>query len=85
MKIGLFIGSIGSAGTVSGQVQQVLEAEQDGFDSFWAAHIMDADIMTIFSMAGKITTKIQMGTAVTPTFLRPVSYTHLTLPTNREV
>ena len=70
MEIGLFIGSIGSAGTVSGQVQQVLEAEQDGFHSFWAAHIMDADIMTIFSMAGKITDKIQMGTAVTPTFLR---------------
>ena len=70
MEIGLFIGSIGSAGTVSGQVQQVLEAEQDGFHSFWAAHIMDADIMTIFSMAGKITNKIQMGTAVTSTFLR---------------
>ncbi len=70
MKIGIFIGSIGSAGSVTAQVQQVVDAEKSGFDSFWAAHIMDADIMTMFSLAGQMTNKIEMGTAVTPTYLR---------------
>ena len=49
MDIGLFIGSIGSAGTLQGQIDQIIEAENDGFDSFWAAHIMDLDIMTTVS------------------------------------
>ena len=70
MDIGLFIGSIGSAGTLQGQIDQIIEAENDGFDSFWAAHIMDLDIMTMMSMAAQQTKKIKMGTAVTPTFLR---------------
>jgi len=70
MDIGLFIGSIGSAGTLKGQISQIIEAEKDGFDSFWAAHIMDLDVMTMMSMAAKETKRIKMGTAVTPTFLR---------------
>mgnify|MGYP003329329790 FL=1 len=37
MDIGLFIGTIGSAGTLEGQIQQIVDAEEDGFDSFWMA------------------------------------------------
>jgi len=70
MDIGLFIGSIGSAGTLEGQINQIVQAETDGFDSFWAAHIMDLDIMTMMSIAAQHTKRIKMGTAVTPTFLR---------------
>ena len=70
MKIGLFIGGAGSAGTLQDQIAQVVEAERAGFDSLWAAHIMDVDVMTMLSMAAEQTTRIEMGTAVTPTFLR---------------
>ena len=70
MDIGLFIGSIGSAGTLEGQINQIIRAENDGFDSFWAAHIMDLDIMTMMGLAAQRTNRIKMGTAVTPTFLR---------------
>ena len=70
MKIGLFIGGAGSAGTLQEQVSQIVEAEKAGFDSLWAAHIMDVDVMTMLSMAAEKTTRIEIGTAVTPTFLR---------------
>ena len=70
MKIGLFIGGAGSAGTLQGQISQIVEAEKAGFDSLWAAHIMDVDVMTMLSMAAEQTTSIEIGTAVTPTFLR---------------
>ena len=70
MKIGLFIGGAGSAGTLHGQISQIVEAEKAGFDSLWAAHIMDIDVMTMLSMAAEQTTRIEIATAVTPTFLR---------------
>jgi len=70
LRIGLFIGGAGSAGTLEDQIKQVVEAEKAGFDSLWAAHIMDVDVMTMLSMAAEQTNRIEMGTAVTPTFLR---------------
>ena len=70
MRIGLFIGGAGSAGTLQRQISQIVEAEKAGFDSFWAAHIMDVDIMSMLCLAAEQTTRIEIGTAVTPTFLR---------------
>ena len=70
MRMGLFIGGIGSAGSLQNQITQILEAEKDGFHSLWAAHIMDVDIMSMMCLAAEKTSRIEMGTAVTPTFLR---------------
>ena len=70
MRIGLFIGGIGSAGSLQSQIKQIMEAEKDGFHSLWAAHIMDVDIMSMMCLAAEKTSRIEMGTAVTPTFLR---------------
>ncbi|SVB52113.1 uncharacterized protein METZ01_LOCUS204967, partial [marine metagenome] len=36
VKIGLFIGGAGSAGTLQEQISQIVEAEKAGFDSLWA-------------------------------------------------
>ena len=47
MRIGIFIGSMGSAPDVEGQVQQVVNAERDGFDSFWSAQVMGVDALTL--------------------------------------
>ena len=71
MKIGLFIGSTGSAPTLEGQVQQVVDAERDGFHSFWFAQapgLMDA--LTMIALAGQRTERIEMGTAVVSIFSR---------------
>lgn len=70
MRLGIFIGTMGSATGLEGQVQQVVDAEQDGFDSFWAAQVSGVDVMTLFALAGSRTTRIEMGTAVVPIFTR---------------
>lgn len=71
MRIGLFIGSTGSAPTVAGQVQQVVDAERDGFDSFWFSQAPNKnDVLSVISLAGQLTSRIEMGTAVIPTFSR---------------
>jgi F420-dependent oxidoreductase-like protein len=80
MRMGLFIGGIGSAGSLQSQITQILEAEKDGFHSLWAAHIMDVDIMSMMCVAAAKTSRIEMGTAVTPSFLRhPIAMTQQAL------
>ncbi len=70
MRIGIFIGSMGSAPDVEGQVQQVVNAERDGFDSFWSAQVMGVDALTLFALAGQRTGTIELGTAVVPIYTR---------------
>ena len=70
MRIGIFVGSLGPAHDLEGQVQQVVTTEAEGFDSFWSAQILGVDALTLFAMAGPRTSRIEMGTAVVPTFPR---------------
>jgi F420-dependent oxidoreductase-like protein len=70
MRIGLFIGTMGAADTLQGQVQQAVEAEADGFDSFWTAQVAGVDALTLLALAGDKTEKIKLGTAVVPTYPR---------------
>jgi F420-dependent oxidoreductase-like protein len=67
MRIGIFIGAFGSAPTVKGQVQQIVEAEDDGFDSYWTAS-GGSDALTLLALAGGRTSRIELGTAVVPIF-----------------
>ena len=71
MRVGLFIGSTGSAPTIAGQIQQVIQAERDGFDSFWFSQAPNkSDVLGVIAVAGQATHRIEMGTAVIPTFSR---------------
>ncbi len=71
VKLGLFIGSTGSAPTLEGQVQQVVDAERDGFHSFWFAQAPGLmDVLTMIALAGQRTDRIEMGTAVVPIYSR---------------
>ena len=70
MDIGIFITSIGIAPDIEGQVQQAIDVENEGFDSFWRAQTLSVDALTLFALAGQKTKRIQMGTAVIPTFPR---------------
>ena len=83
MKIGVFIGSMGAATGLMGQVQQAVDAENDGFDSFWSAQVAGVDALTLFALAGQRTERIRMGTAVVPTFQRhPVMLAQQALTAN---
>ena len=70
MRIGLFIGTMGAAETLAGQVAQSAEAESDGFDSFWTAQVAGVDALTLLALCGGATREIELGTAVVPTYPR---------------
>jgi 5,10-methylenetetrahydromethanopterin reductase len=70
MRIGIFIGVVGSAPTLEGQVQQVVEVEADSFDSYWTPQVAGTDALTLLALAGARTSRIEVGTAVLPIFQR---------------
>ena len=67
MKVGIFSGGTNE---VAGQVDAVVQAENEGFDSIWFGQIFGPDVMTVLSMAGQKTSRIQVGTSVVPTYPR---------------
>ena len=82
MRIGLFIGTMGAADTLMGQVQQAAEAEADGFDSFWTAQVAGVDALTMLALSGQNTARIELGTSVVPTYPRhPVALAQQALTT----
>src|SRR5687767_7454922 len=70
MRIGLFIGVTPVPWELFGQVEQVVLAEEDGFDSCWFTHIGGADALTVLALAGPRTQRIELGTAVVPIYPR---------------
>jgi 5,10-methylenetetrahydromethanopterin reductase len=71
MKIGLMAGAINSEGnTLADLIAQVQAAEADGFASFWLANIRNHDAIMAMAFGGHGTSRIEVGTAVTPTYPR---------------
>src|SRR5947209_18298980 len=72
MKIGIGIGDIaGAPAGVDGLIAQARRAEADGFASGWFANIMGMDAIMAAALCARATTRIELGTAVMPTFPRP--------------
>ena len=65
MQVGIFLGG---AENVERQVQQVIEAEKDGYPSVWFGQIFGSDALTTIALAGQKTKRIEMGTSVVPTY-----------------
>src|SRR4051812_14597977 len=65
MKIGLSGG-----GTFDRMVEQVQEAEAEGFDSMWFAGGVGMDPLTVIAAAGRATERIELGTSIVPTYPR---------------
>jgi F420-dependent oxidoreductase-like protein len=81
MRIGLILDN---TQTLNEQVQQVVRAEQDGFDACWSLHFLQAafDSLTLIALAGQKTTRIQLGTAVIPVYaFHPLALTGHALTT----
>ena len=70
MRLGIFIGARGDAVGLDVLLEQVVQAEKDGFDSFWFPHVpaVGYDALTMISLAGQRTSRIQLGTAIVPAF-----------------
>jgi F420-dependent oxidoreductase-like protein len=71
MRIGIGIGEIaGVPGDPDGLVAQARRAEADGFASGWFANIMGMDAIMGAALCARETTRIELGTAVVPTYPR---------------
>src|SRR5439155_234331 len=71
MKIGIGIGDIGGTpADVDGLVAQAKRAEAEGFASGWFANIFGMDAILAAALCARETTRLELGTAVVPTFPR---------------
>jgi 5,10-methylenetetrahydromethanopterin reductase len=68
MKIG--INGAASIATLERLTGAATEAEAAGFDSFWVAQIFGLDALTALAIVGRETSRIELGTAVVPTYPR---------------
>ncbi len=60
----------GDSESLEDAVGQIVRAEADGFSSAWRAQIMGLDALTVFALAAGKTSRIELGTAVVPTYPR---------------
>jgi 5,10-methylenetetrahydromethanopterin reductase len=71
MRIGIGIGDIaGAPAGVDDLVAQAKRAEADGFASGWFANIFGMDAIMAAAVCGRETSRIELGTAVVPTYPR---------------
>ena len=72
MGIGMRIGINGSAdiNDLERTVAEAARAEAAGFDSFWTAQIFGFDALTAVAVVGQTVPRIELGTAVVPTYPR---------------
>lgn len=69
MKIGLALGG-GDGDSLEDLVGKIVQAEKAGFASVWLANIFSLDALTVLALAGGRTQRIELGTAVVPTYPR---------------
>jgi F420-dependent oxidoreductase-like protein len=80
MRVGLFIDSGGAPLQV---VDQIVQAEADGFEAVYLSQIFGCDALTIIALAGQRTSRIELGTAVVPVQIRhPFAFAQECLTTN---
>ncbi|MGR8948021.1 MAG: TIGR03564 family F420-dependent LLM class oxidoreductase [Gammaproteobacteria bacterium] len=79
MKIGIMTGGrptndnvneIGRTHTIEEIVGLAQRAESAGIDTLWMANVFSLDAIMTMALAGQATSKIELGTAVTPTYPR---------------
>jgi F420-dependent oxidoreductase-like protein len=72
MRLGIFTGGAGEADTLDSLIMQAQQAETAGFASFWVPNLptRNYDALLVLALAGRETTRIELGTAVMPTYPR---------------
>ncbi len=71
MRIGIMSGTrSGPDATLEALIAQAKDIEARGFHTMWMAQIMAHDAITVLSLIGRETQRIELGTAVVPSFPR---------------
>lgn len=66
MRIGIFAGDA----NLTTLLERARTAEADGFDSFWLPQVFTVDAIGVQTLVGHLVPRIELGTAVVPTYPR---------------
>src|SRR5437764_8105877 len=69
MRIGIF-GGASLSGTIDSIVDAARTVEQQGFSTYWLPQIFGVDALTTLAVVGREVPRIELGTAVVPTYPR---------------
>ena len=69
MRIGLYLGNV-PARTLDRVLQSVRRAEAAGFRTLWFGQLYDYEALSLIALAGRETSRIELGTWVVPTYPR---------------
>ncbi len=82
MRIGTMAGATGGNSGLDDLIASAVDLEKRGFASIWLANIFGFDAITAGALIGRETKKIEIGTAVVPTYPRhPTAIAQQTLTT----
>lgn len=82
MRIGVMAGATAGDDSIEGMISRAKNLESKGFDTLWLANIFGLDAITAAALIGRETERIQIGTAVVPTYPRhPTAIAQQTLTT----
>lgn len=71
MRTGLMIGAgWDHDGSIDGLIKLAKRAEQSGFDNLWMANVFSLDAITTLALIGRETSRVELGTAVVPSYPR---------------
>ena len=70
MRIGTMLSMPGDPAGTNQLVERTIAAEQAGFASVWLPQVNTIDALMALALAGRATSRIELGTAVVPTYPR---------------
>ena len=70
MKIGIYGGNVRRGQPLASLVDEVVQREAQGFASYWSPQVGTFDALTMLALAGRETSRIELGTAVVPSYPR---------------
>ena len=70
MKIGIYGGNVRRGQPLTSLVDEIVEREEQGFASYWTPQVGTFDALTMLALAGRETSRIELGTAVVPSYPR---------------
>ena len=70
MKIGIYGGNVRRGAPLTSLVDEIVRFEDAGFASYWTPQVPTFDALTVLALAGQQTRRIELGTAVVPSYPR---------------
>jgi 5,10-methylenetetrahydromethanopterin reductase len=70
MRLATMLSMPGDPTLVAGLIERARRAEDAGFASVWLPQVSGVDALTVLALVGRETSRIELGTAVVPTFPR---------------